>query len=117
MFDQTKTQILFFVYAILCFIRDAARCGVPQLRLAAAIGHRVGRATGELEVSDALDLIGAAGRLGGRLHLATRALADRLEPEVHSLPPRALLRLARYLGALEMLRMLWCFLLWSKTHS
>lgn len=27
-----------------------------------------------------IDLIGASGQLGGKLHMMTRALADRLEP-------------------------------------
>ena len=52
-------------------------------RLAAAIGHRVGHLKdSQLSAQDLIDLIGAAGRLGGRLHMMTRALADQLEPSL-----------------------------------
>ena len=41
-----------------------------------------GTATREDQLSsqDLIDLIGAAGHLGGKLHMMTRALADQLEP-------------------------------------
>merc|ERR1719491_2768489 len=82
--------------------RDAAQLGEPQYRLAAAIGHVVGTTDADLAAADLVDLIGAAGKLGGRLHMMTRALADRLEPKVFALPADMLVTLCAHLGALEM---------------
>lgn len=89
--------------------RHAAQLGEPQPKLAAAIGERVGRSEGmdrsgpdELNPQHLIDLIGAAGRLGGRLHMMTRALANRLEPQTPNLPSRALVQLCSHLGALAM---------------
>lgn len=83
--------------------RYAAQLGEAQFRLAAAIGHRVaGKAAAGLAGRDLVDLIGAAGTLGGRLHMMTRALSDQLEPQVPSLPAALLVTLCSHLGALEM---------------
>eukprot|EP00747_Dinoflagellata_sp_TGD_P210658 gnl/TRDRNA2_/TRDRNA2_83919_c0_seq1.p1 gnl/TRDRNA2_/TRDRNA2_83919_c0~~gnl/TRDRNA2_/TRDRNA2_83919_c0_seq1.p1 ORF type:complete len:660 (-),score=111.72 gnl/TRDRNA2_/TRDRNA2_83919_c0_seq1:49-1995(-) len=82
--------------------RFAAQCGEPQLRLAAAIGLRVGHNAAELSAKELIELIGASGRLGGRLHMMTRALADQLEPQVGALPASSLVQLCCYLGELEM---------------
>ena len=69
------------VEEVVSLARHAAKLGEPQVRLAAAIGHRVGHLKdSQLSAQDLIDLIGAAGRLGGRLHMMTRALADQLEP-------------------------------------
>uniref|UniRef100_A0A7S4QZ47 RAP domain-containing protein n=1 Tax=Alexandrium monilatum TaxID=311494 RepID=A0A7S4QZ47_9DINO len=89
---------------VVAVARYAARLGEPQLRLAAAVGLRVGgrEAAASLSPEDLVDLIGAAGRLGGRLHMMTRALADELELQAQHLPTRLLLRLCVHLGALEM---------------
>ncbi|CAE8646138.1 unnamed protein product [Polarella glacialis] len=116
---------------IVALARHAALLGEPQVRLAAAIGHRVGgqgpggdaggkkrdaTAASVLSPQDLIDLIGAAGRLGGRLHMMTRALADRLElsmaeleriaeglePHTPELPTSSLVQLCGHLGSLEM---------------
>lgn len=89
---------------VVAVARYAARLGEPQLRLAAAVGLRVGgrEAAQSLGAEDLVDLIGAAGRLGGRLHMMTRALADELELRTPQLPTPSLVRLCTHLGALEM---------------
>ena len=48
----------------------------------------------DLSPQDLIDLIGAAGSLGGRLHMMTRAFSNQLEPRhpaMSSLSPKALL--------------------------
>jgi len=100
---------------VVAVARHAAHCEEPQLRLAASIGFRVGHeadvvprtdAQGHMEKAltpeDLIDLIGAAGKLGGRLHMMTRSLADRLEPQAMFLPDASLVRLCSHLGSLEM---------------
>ncbi|CAJ1412533.1 unnamed protein product [Effrenium voratum] len=92
---------------VVTLARDAAQLGEPQLRLAAAIGHRVGMPgqrsrMQDLSSQDLIDLIGAAGSLGGRLHMMTRALANELEPRVEELPNRSIVQLCSHLGALKM---------------
>ncbi|CAK8986063.1 unnamed protein product [Durusdinium trenchii] len=49
-----------------------------------------------------IDLIGASGQLGGKLHMMTRALADRLEPRTAMLPNKSLVQLCSHFGALNM---------------
>eukprot|EP00927_Polykrikos_kofoidii_P062631 TRINITY_DN57434_c0_g1_i1.p1 TRINITY_DN57434_c0_g1~~TRINITY_DN57434_c0_g1_i1.p1 ORF type:complete len:620 (-),score=65.32 TRINITY_DN57434_c0_g1_i1:88-1947(-) len=90
------------LHDVVAVARYAARLGEPQHRLAAAVGMRVGSQPVDLESADIVDLIGAAGRLGGRLHMMTRALTDQLEPQVSRLPVHLLVRLCSHLGALEM---------------
>ena len=95
---------------VVTLAKDAAQLGEPQVRLAAAIGHRVGHpektksdlSTPDLSSQDIIDLIGAAGRLGGKLHMMTRALADQLEPRTETLSNKALVQLCGHLGALNM---------------
>jgi len=87
---------------VIAVARHAAQCGEPQYRLAAAVGLRVGWSEEEsIGAEDMIDLVGAAGKLGGRLHMMTRALTDRLEPRAPHLPVRSIVRLCSHLGALE----------------
>ncbi|CAE7314950.1 slx1 [Symbiodinium natans] len=96
---------------VVALAKDAAHLGEPQLRLAAAIGHRVGMPGSggakdggmhDLSPQDLIDLIGAAGSLGGRLHMMTRALSNQLEPSLPELPTSSLVQLCSHLGALNM---------------
>ncbi|CAK9023304.1 unnamed protein product [Durusdinium trenchii] len=89
---------------VVALAKDAAQLGEPQVRLASAIGHRVGVTEEEIALSsqDMIDLIGASGQLGGKLHMMTRALADRLEPRTAMLPNKSLVQLCSHLGALNM---------------
>eukprot|EP00929_Paragymnodinium_shiwhaense_P030815 TRINITY_DN17391_c0_g2_i1.p1 TRINITY_DN17391_c0_g2~~TRINITY_DN17391_c0_g2_i1.p1 ORF type:complete len:659 (-),score=155.80 TRINITY_DN17391_c0_g2_i1:33-2009(-) len=89
--------------AVVQLTKTAARLGEPQLRLAAAAGLRFGSSDpDELSSEDIIDLIGATGKLGGRLHMMTRALCDHVTPQVSQLPMSLLIKLCRHLGALEM---------------
>ena len=58
--------------AVTSVARNAAVCGEPQFRLAASLGFRIEKQTRELATEDMIDLIGAAGKLGG-LHGGTLA--------------------------------------------
>ncbi|CAE7243410.1 slx1 [Symbiodinium sp. CCMP2592] len=96
---------------VVALAKDAAHLGEPQPRLAAAVGRRVGlpeshggrdRGMHDLSPQDLIDLIGAAGSLGGRLHMMTRAFSNQLEPRMPELPTSSLAQLCSHLGALSM---------------
>eukprot|EP00439_Symbiodinium_sp_Y106_P048503 s2023_g6.t1 len=96
---------------VVALAKDAAHLGEPQPRLAAAVGRRVGlpeshggrdRGMHDLSPQDLIDLIGAAGSLGGRLHMMTRAFSNQLEPRMPELPTSSLAQLCSHLGALNM---------------
>lgn len=91
------------IHDVVQLARDAAKLEEPQSRLAAAIGHRVNMgAKTQLTADEIVDLIGAAGQIGGRLHMMTRSLADALEPQIPKLPTKMLVKLVSHLGALNM---------------
>ncbi|CAJ1456338.1 unnamed protein product, partial [Effrenium voratum] len=99
--EEEKMKDLGLAEAVVTLARDAAQLGEPQLRLM----HREGVAWvqwKDLSSQDLIDLIGAAGSLGGRLHMMTRALANELEPRVEELPNRSIVQLCSHLGALKM---------------
>eukprot|EP00439_Symbiodinium_sp_Y106_P051686 s2023_g6.t2 len=96
---------------VVALAKDAAHLGEPQPRLAAAVGRRVGlpeshggrdRGMHDLSPQDLIDLIGAAGSLGGRLHMMTRAFSNQLEPRMPELPTSSLAQLCSHLGALSL---------------